>query len=679
MDINYKLYLDGNQMNDTPRGLDDLLLSISREDGYSNSEQIFRDIAESQLEFWGDGFTYLCNKRKENICEEILLTIETSCDDEPIILFEGLIKQSKVEITLKKCIAKVTNIKDNSFSGLIRDIINVEVDLFNTKTKNCEPLVLPVTVINTPTTPNTYVLTDINTYDALDVLKYIIAFFTDNRITVKSNYLTNVKFAITTGYNLHNTAINLEKSYPKVSFEKVFNEIRKKETIFIGVEYETEGTPYLRVEDENYFYSEGDLLMVIEKIPLDAVEKLDGNRLFNAINIGSNTTKLKEDTVAIVSQSRLTSWNKETYIGCGGCGGEKDTTLDLVSDFVIDANIIHEAMNQPIGADYDNDDAIFLLNYYNAGVGTIAWRLVGNNLSNYNGRLNNQNVLQRWVGVSNSCIAINRYMKYGFKATNPNNHNITINGSGAITATNCDFIRFEGGYSGSMVSYLACKDEIFDNQNTLALINDINQSPGYFDTFRLSKFTCAETGNYKFHAKSKIKCIENTGVNYLYPDYIEYNIRFVVFQDNTLSTILSSSPITNLSNSATATTTVEFDIESPTFGLNPGNVVVVEIDIPNVTIPYEPFYYLSALYDSIFELLSDNTTCEDITDETGLFKPYITSFDYTLCLEDYLKFKNNKKGYIMLEDRKAWIKKIEYKHKKKSTLYLIHKESFCGC
>lgn len=39
--------------------------------------------------------------------------------------------------------------------------------------------------------------------------------------------------------------------------------------------------------------------------------------------------------------------------------GEKDTTFDLISDFIIDANIIHEAMNQPIGADYDNDDAIF--------------------------------------------------------------------------------------------------------------------------------------------------------------------------------------------------------------------------------------------------------------------------------------------------------------------------------
>lgn len=672
MDINYKLYLDGNLINDTPRGLDDLLLSISREDGFSNSEQIFRDIAESQLEFWGDGFTYLCDKRKENICEEILLSIETSCNDESIILFEGLIKQSKVEVTLKKCIAKVTNIKDNSFSGLIRDIINVEVDLFNTKTKNCESLILPVTVINTPTTPNTYVITDINTYDVLDVMKYLIAFFTDNRITVKSNYLTNVKYSITTGYNMHNTAINLEKSYPKVSFEKLFNEIRKKETVFIGVEYETDGTPYLRVEDENYFYSEDDLLMVIQKIPLDAVEKLDGNRLFNAINVGSGTTKLKEDTIAIVSQSRLTSWNKETYIGCGGCGGEKDTTLDLISDFIIDANIIHEAMNQPIGADYDNDDAIFLLNYYNAGVGTIAWRLVGNNLSNYNERLNNQNVLQRWVGVSNSCIAINHFTKYGFKAINTGDNlldkdYIIFTISGACTPV------------FPIISYLGSHIEVFDNKNSHdSTIQTANNCTNYGYQ---SKFTCQEAGIYKFHAKSDIQANKDA---LLSDDVVsaDFEIKFVVFQDNTLTTILATSPITTVNYPTTVGVVPpvkNFDIESPPFNLSVGNIVMVQISLTTISVVYGARTYDFRFSESVFELLSDNTSCEYITDETGLFKPFITDFDYALCLEDYLKFKNNKKGYIMLEGKKAWIKKIEYKHKKKSTLYLIHKESFCGC
>jgi hypothetical protein len=677
MDINYKLYLDGNLINDTPRGLDDLLLSISREDGFSNSEQIFRDIAESQLEFWGDGFTYLCDKRKENICEEILLSIETSCNDESIILFEGLIKQSKVEVTLKKCIAKVTNIKDNSFSGLIRDIINVEVDLFNTKTKNCESLILPVTVINTPTTPNTYVITDINTYDVLDVMKYLIAFFTDNRITVKSNYLTNVKYSITTGYNMHNTAINLEKSYPKVSFEKLFNEIRKKETVFIGVEYETDGTPYLRVEDENYFYSEDDLLMVIQKIPLDAVEKLDGNRLFNAINVGSGTTKLKEDTIAIVSQSRLTSWNKETYIGCGGCGGEKDTTLDLISDFIIDANIIHEAMNQPIGADYDNDDAIFLLNYYNAGVGTIAWRLVGNNLSNYNERLNNQNVLQRWVGISNSCIAVNRYTKYGFKAVNAEDVNIAY-------PSTVDYILFyEAEICPLNLPYtyhLGCHDEIYDNQNSHSIATDYGDSCSTGGAMK-SMFTCQENGIYKFHASSDVKAFKDDLITDDL-DSADFEVRFVVYQDNTLSTIIASSPITSINYPSTILTTPQvknFDIESPPFNLSAGNIVMVEISIVSVSIAYGARKYVFHFYNSVFELLSDNTSCEDITDETGLFKPFVTDFDYNLCLEDYLKLKNNKKGYILLEGKKAWIKKVEYRHKKKSTLYLIHKESYCGC
>lgn len=82
-------------------------------------------------------------------------------------------------------------------------------------------------------------------------------------------------------------------------------------------------------------------------------------------------------------------------------------------------------------------------------------------------------------------------------------------------------------------------------------------------------------------------------------------------------------------------------------------------------------------FNSIFELLQDSNSCQNIEDDAGLFKPYVTDFDYKLSLENYLDMKKRKGAYVLLAGQKAWIKKIEYRHLKKSVLYLIHKDSHC--
>jgi len=67
MDINYSIFLDGIQIHDMPLGIDNLTLSVVREDGISSNDQILRDVAETQLTFVGDGYyTYV---------ESVIITI----------------------------------------------------------------------------------------------------------------------------------------------------------------------------------------------------------------------------------------------------------------------------------------------------------------------------------------------------------------------------------------------------------------------------------------------------------------------------------------------------------------------------------------------------------------------------------------------------------------------------
>lgn len=671
MDIRYKVYLDNILLETLPEGLDELVLAIIRESGLNNTEQVLRDNAESQLSFTGDGFAYICTKRRENYCQQIKCVIQVVCSTGTYVLFEGLIKQSKVEIHHNGCIAKCNNLKDNSFSGILRDVIDVDVALYNTKTKGCQPLSIPVTLINTPTTPSTYTITDVVTFDALDVLKYIIAFHTDNAVTVKSDYLESTKIAITMVYNLHNTSGNLNKVYPTVSFEKVFTELRKKETLYKIICYEPDGTPYISIEPENDSYSEdpADLLFVIDEMPEGAIETMDEKKLFNSINVGSSEVKLADDANIVVPQERLTGWNKENYIGCGGCTGEKDTTLEIVSDFVIDGNIVHEAMLQAEGADYTHDSKIMMLHYFDDGG---VFKLVGNNTSIYNERFNNENTLNRWVGVSNSCIAINRFTKYGFKAINTGDNLLDK-----------DYIIFTISDACTpvfpIISYLGSHIEVFDNQNSHdSTIQTANNCTNYGYQ---SKFTCQEAGIYKFHAKSDIQANKDA---LLSDDVVsaDFEIKFVVFQDNTLTTILATSPITTVNYPTTVGVVPpvkNFDIESPPFNLSVGNIVMVQISLTTISVVYGARTYDFRFSESVFELLSDNTSCQNIEDSAGNFKPFLTEFEYDFNLGQYLAAKNKKKGYVLLKGQKVWINKLSYKDRKVSTLSLIHKNTFGKC
>lgn len=677
MDINYKVYLDNIEIKNIPKGLGDFVLTTTREDGVGNSEQILRDSSEFDLEFWGDGFNYICEKRKQNICDEIEFTLTTLCENKTEKLFTGLIKQSKASILLRKCIAKVSNIKDNSFSGYIRDYLKVEVPLYYLKTKNCFDVSIESILINTPTTPNTYTITDIKAYDCLDVFKFLIAFFTDNKVTVMSDYLTDNKYAITTGYNMHNNSGSLKNTYPTISFEKLFRELRKKLTLYMSIEY-AGVQPYIRIEPEQYFYKD-ELLFEIDELPLDAVENIDENRIFSVIDVGSSNTNIQESTTAIVPQERLQAWNKESYVGCGGCSGEKDTNkLDLVSDLIIDANMIHEAMNEDLESGYGSDESIFLLNYYNSSIGGILYKLVGNNSSNYNESLNNENVLNRWVGLSNDCIAVSRYLKNGFKATN---RGFIVNNN-QLDATHSDVFSIKDIGACILANlipatrYLGFADEVFDNMGSHSTSADIFNSclTGNYK----SQFKCMESGIFDFRVFSKIKCFVLSPTNT--DDLIDakFEVRFNVYQDDTLTTLINTTTYVDvfIDNNYD---TFQFDINSGDLLLSVGNVVMVETTLSSIHIVAGGRQYDFVFFDSIFELIKDSNSCANIEDNLSLFKPYVTDFDYSLSLAQQNKIKQNKAGYILLAGQKAWIKKVEYKHMKLSSVYLIHKNSYCNC
>jgi hypothetical protein len=72
-----------------------------------------------------------------------------------------------------------------------------------------------------------------------------------------------------------------------------------------------------------------------------------------------------------------------------------------------------------------------------------------------------------------------------------------------------------------------------------------------------------------------------------------------------------------------------------------------------------------------FELVDDSFACESLTANDANTLPYIVEFDYPVCYADFTNARANKRGYVLVNGYKYYLKELKYKHKQMSKLKLI--------
>lgn len=672
----YRVYLNNTLLdeNDVIGIAEGAEFSIVREFGIGNNEQILRDKTDVQLKFSGAAYTLLCDARKNDYCAKITIRIDMYCDPAWETIFEGIIQQKYIELSINKYIANVTAIRDNSFSGLVRDNLNTDIPLYYTKTINCDPLQLisqTYTMQTDPTNPNT--TKTIIAYDVLDVLQYYLNYITNNAIEIRSDYLTattlgDVRFAITTGFNMHNTTGTLDETVPLLSFQKVFEELRKKLKVYMGVEYDGD-TPYLRIERESYFFDDTTEILNITDIPAEVIEKIDTSLLYNQIKVGSTTWELQDaEATPDYPQEKLIAWNEETYTNCGGCMGEKDSELDLVSGFIIDSNVIYEALNEANGSDYTNDDSIFMFHYYIDGTDRIG--LVTNDdvygKDIYNEEITNELVLEKWSATS--CAATYR---------NPANA-MSVSDSGPTVVSEVFTIFTEIGITEKAM----LGDVIYDSENNISIIDVSSANPTGSTlpnspiTETASVFYVPQTGNYNFYAKTTLEFCDTPG--FLTTLDATYSIVICVYSNDTLGTLLNEYEYSKSQVVTILDPTLDpifLQIETGNIGLSSGNVVYVKYRIV-----YDEASNVSATIcakDSFFMIIDDSNNCTNIDQSTSAL-PFTIELQYPICYSEFKNIKQNKRGYVTLMGNKYYIRELTYRPKKLSNLVLLGANSICS-
>ena len=158
-----------------------------------------------------------------------------------------------------------------------------------------------------------------------------------------------------------------------------------------------------------------------------------------------------------------------------------------------------------------------------------------------------------------------------------------------------------------------------------------------------------------------------------------YRLKVKVYTDNTFTTL-----ITEFEDSETAAAgyvnQIDLTVTTGNINLNVGNCVIselyIEFPIPNENTGFNVHFNSNTMS---FKMLDDSLGCitQEYNDQNS--KPFIVSLDYPLCYNDYLLAKENKQGYVMLADKRFWIKELNYKHNRLSNLKLMGNYPVCGC
>ena len=645
----FKIFLDNILIESQPLGLKDFEVEIIREDGFSSSDQILRDKTNTELSFIGDGYEYLASVKRNNFCGLVIVRIEFSDDGVNYdVLYNGIIQIIRVEFDINRCIAK-SNIRDASFTGLIKDYTKTELAFYISRTKNC----LSLSDISKYISFNGK---DVFAFDLLDVFNYFISYITDNKIPVVSDTLTNNKIGLTVGYNFHNPSGNVEEMYPKNTFSKIFEEARKKRRLFMEVEYDANKLPYLRIEHESYFYNEN-ILLDVDILPLDTTETTDVSRIFNSIQVGSEETELdsntgyySEDYVAdpYVTSDLNKTWTKQTFNTCSECSNDSNSEqnkLDLVNDFIIDTDIIYEALNASVNTGtttYKHDEDTFMFEYTDNIANYTLDADTGVYI--YNAGFRNIDVLNEWFGYTPQCISLKNSTKNYFLTTRDRSSHPTPDPERTYDE---DFCYWGIG---------ECQTNILiDNANSLDVTGFV--------------YTAIDDGSYIFKQSSTVKYIGGTDgiINDTEPTYTPF---FKVYNSfNVLIDTYFGTPII----ADFTLQTVNYEYQSPVLNLFSGYKVRAGLLIEEAGTVDEFFDYYG-LYNTKWELIKDVSLCETTEDNTDS-KPVQIEFSKRLCYSDFKNIRNDKKGVIEVMGNKYWIKNIKWNNIKDTSFVLIGNNS----
>jgi len=681
----FRIFLDGVEFFDIPEEVkffEEKLSRIKEDD-----EMIYRIVNESELTFRGDCYKYICQKRIQDLCSNIDIKILNWCNSEYATLFDGVYKNSiATHFPNEKKIK--SKLYENNYSSMLLERVNNNIYLNVTKSINGVEIGLcPYEDVQFFDNSGDD-LKKVRIWRVREVFKWLIRYFTDDKIGFNSDFLMIENHAITTGAMLRNGATGgvaptntFQNTYsiPNITYAELFKEIRKLMRIYSATE---DGT--IKIEQENYFF-QSNIIFELDELPLGTEEEFYTDELYSQLNIGA--TDNRTDTgVNFTPNLRLYGTEQETYNNCNNC--VIDNQLDLVNDWIINSNIIHECLLN-VTEVWDNKIVVIEMDGAVPAKYQETNGIDGSNDFYYNEKFNNINKMVFWEGGIPICVN-NLYNQEPCMNLlyNPAD-DITIyheqnDGQDGVTNTmlrfsdvDCDAILMaNNSYDSQFIG-------LFDN---FAISVPLNNNSSGAGTVVVIPFN----GVYKFETqinftnilqvnggsamqlgeeyKIELKIIVlragyaklESGDNAVVPDF-EFSVQYLETGDfetpfNETLTVVT----TDMNLNAGAVVLPIVRIKTRKIGLNIVDGDAIEINSGYMTM-------LNADYDFITNIPVSTVEQRKIQ----------IKLKYPLCCSEFNNIVSNKYGIIKVAGKDAWINELKYINNKVSEFSLILRDTFC--
>jgi hypothetical protein len=360
-----------------------------------------------ELMFSGADYTYLRNAFFSNGCAVVPVEIMDGCG----LTLSGNLFLNDADWRPDKCTV-TTQVVDSSFLSLIDNNKSIKAFVNVGRSKNDLPITAVVQsdlkfkafdVVNNTDTP-----ADRRGVRIYDALRTLVEFMSDGLIGFESDFFfpdddpAQNRPRIPTLVTGRAARLGVDDSFAFISFEELYTDLNRLYNLSFAIE-RTGGNVILRIEPSSYFRQTGSVFTISN--PNEVKQSADASSFYAKMKFGSSEVS---DFIFFPSGTNPVSlpfvqWSQEEYHLGGQCN--TDTTLDLQLQYLItDTNTIMRCLPHGAGnpqslvnpPDQSFDDKIFIVLFDASNETIVSTNPIDSDLRYYNGRLNNQQVAERW-------------------------------------------------------------------------------------------------------------------------------------------------------------------------------------------------------------------------------------------------------------------------------------------
>lgn len=638
----FRISLDGNILSDEPEGWADFISELKR-DKTIRGQVLLMDLV---LKFKGntDGYAHLkplidC----QGFCAFSTVKIEEDCnsDENWITIFDGIIFYTNVKEFLFPCVLECT-LTDNSFFAKIDNNKNIEAYVNVGRSKN-DVEIITQSYIAKFFDVNTGIYSNfVNIYPVWYCFEFMIKYMTDGEMNVVSDYFkgnllgeTQGQFMTITTGNQIRLGVGNATIFPFISFQKIFEEVNKKVPISFSIETDATGKKTMRIEPKSYFFNTGTSTTLNNVKGI--VKSVDTSQLYAKLNIGSSKTLEYVAGQTDFPQGIIFLNFKETHLTLTGkCN--VDTTLDLVSDWVTDSNVIQDIFSN--GNTGYEEDIIFVMADYMTTQQAIQTDIFNTGAPPYfyNDFLRNVNVAQRWLGgIPNSVVIYQGSEDDEFMATS--------------TADVAAFI-------GTIEPFAFQDDFTAPNFDPNNRYNNISY-----------RYTAPSTGVYSFETVMLLDILGVTFCNPADPNFV-YFVDFTLVKydsaGNEIQTIVDFRRINSL-GLHTITSTYSVYLAATDY-------VVIRLftSASNICSPYTMFWKAGSTFACTATVTGGGQFASYSPED---FKAYQYQFNYPITFAQYQSIIANPLKLLAFNDGtndySGWIENMKYKHREGTASFVL--------